>query len=38
MKHPDGMSTVIPVHPGEKIGQGFLAGKMTLLNIILIFV
>lgn len=24
MKHPDGRSTVIPVHPGEKLGRGLL--------------
>ena len=22
MKHPDGRSTVIPVHPGEELGRG----------------
>ena len=24
MKHPDGRSTVIPVHPGEELGRGIL--------------
>ena len=24
MKHPDGRSTVIPVHPGEELGRGVL--------------
>lgn len=29
MKHPDGRSTVIPVHPGEELGRGVL---MEILN------
>jgi predicted RNA binding protein YcfA (HicA-like mRNA interferase family) len=24
MSHPDGRSTVIPVHPGEELGRGVL--------------
>ncbi len=24
MKHPDGRSTVIPMHPGEELGRGIL--------------
>lgn len=24
LKHPDGRVTVVPVHPGEKIGRGLL--------------
>ncbi len=26
MKHPDGRSTVIPVHPGEELGAGNVDG------------
>ena len=29
MKHPDGRSTVIPVHPGEELGRGML---MEIMN------
>ncbi len=29
MKHPDGRSTVIPVHPGEELGRGIL---MEIMN------
>jgi predicted RNA binding protein YcfA (HicA-like mRNA interferase family) len=29
MKHPDGRSTVIPVHPGEELGRGLL---MEIMN------
>jgi predicted RNA binding protein YcfA (HicA-like mRNA interferase family) len=29
MKHPDGRSTVIPVHPGEKLGRGLLMEIMS---------
>jgi len=29
MKHPDGRSTVVPVHPGEELGRGIL---MEILN------
>lgn len=24
MRHPDGRSTVIPIHPGEELGRGIL--------------
>lgn len=29
MKHPDGRSTVTPVHPGEEIGRGLLREIMS---------
>jgi predicted RNA binding protein YcfA (HicA-like mRNA interferase family) len=29
MKHPDGRSTVIPVHPGEELGRGILMEIMS---------
>jgi predicted RNA binding protein YcfA (HicA-like mRNA interferase family) len=29
MKHPDGRSTVVPVHPGEELGRGIL---MEIMN------
>ncbi len=29
MKHPDGRSTVVPIHPGEELGRGVL---MEILN------
>jgi len=29
MKHPDGRSTVVPIHPGEELGRGIL---MEILN------
>ena len=29
MKHPDGRSTVIPVHPGEELGRGILIEIMS---------
>ena len=29
MKHPDGRSTVIPVHPGEEFGRGILMEIMS---------
>jgi predicted RNA binding protein YcfA (HicA-like mRNA interferase family) len=29
MKHPDGRSTVIPVHPGEDLGRGILMEIMS---------
>lgn len=29
MKHPDGRSTVIPVHPGEELGRGMLMEIMS---------
>jgi predicted RNA binding protein YcfA (HicA-like mRNA interferase family) len=29
MKHPDGRSTVIPVHPGEELGRGL---RMEIMN------
>jgi predicted RNA binding protein YcfA (HicA-like mRNA interferase family) len=29
MKHPDGRSTVIPVHPGEELGRGMLIEIMN---------
>ncbi len=29
MKHPDGRSTVIPVHPGEELGRGLLMEIMS---------
>jgi len=29
MKHPDGRSTVIPVHPGEELGLGILMEIMS---------
>lgn len=29
MKHPDGRSTVIPVHPGEELGRGILLEIMS---------
>lgn len=29
MKHPDGRSTVIPVHPGEELGPGILLEIMS---------
>lgn len=29
MKHPAGRSTVIPVHPGEKLGRGLLMEIMS---------
>jgi predicted RNA binding protein YcfA (HicA-like mRNA interferase family) len=28
-KHPDGRSTVIPVHPGEELGRGILMEIMS---------
>lgn len=29
MKHPDGRSTVIPLHPGEELGRGI---QMEIMN------
>ncbi len=29
IKHPDGRSTVIPVHPGEELGRGILREIMN---------
>jgi predicted RNA binding protein YcfA (HicA-like mRNA interferase family) len=29
LKHPDGRSTVIPVHPGEELGRGILMEIMS---------
>lgn len=29
MRHPDGRSTVVPVHPGEELGRGIL---MEIMN------
>lgn len=29
IKHPDGRSTVVPVHPGEELGRGIL---MEIMN------
>ncbi len=29
MKHPDGRSTVVPLHPGEELGRGIL---MEIMN------
>lgn len=33
MKHPDGRSTVIPVHPGEEIGRGLLMEIMNYVGL-----
>jgi len=30
MKHPDGRSTVIPVHPGEELGRGVPSSRSAL--------
>ena len=32
LKHPDGRVTVVPVHPGEEIGRGFLA-KLSKIQV-----
>jgi predicted RNA binding protein YcfA (HicA-like mRNA interferase family) len=33
MKHPDGRSTVIPMHPGEDLGRGILLEIMKDVRI-----
>ncbi|MEA1868732.1 MAG: hypothetical protein U9N09_01015 [Euryarchaeota archaeon] len=32
MQHPDGRTTLIPIHPGEKIGKGMIR-KITMPNL-----